>query len=119
MIENPGGELIKEGWKMINGDVPVCIPNPTATPRIAINTTNGTRPADRGFFLLPSVTANTTNNRTKVPMNLALLVQRLDARGLETYFVKETVGRGHVVKLKKCVRQIMRRLGETNREAAK
>jgi len=85
---------------MINGDVPVCIPNATAIPRIAINTTNGTRPGDRAFFLLPSVTANTTNNRTKVPMNLALLAWRLDTRRLETYFVKETVGRGQIVKLK-------------------
>jgi len=99
-MANPSGGLIKEDWKMINGDVPVCIPNATAIPRIAINTTNGTRPGDRAFFLLPSVTANTTNNRTKVPMNLALLAWRLDTRRLETYFVKETVGRGQIVKLK-------------------
>ena len=86
---------------MINGDLPVCIPNATAMPRMAINTINGTRPGDRGFFLLPSETANTTNRRIKVPINLALLVWRLDTRRLETYFVKETVGRGHVVKLNK------------------
>ena len=87
--------------KMIDGDMPVCIPNETAMPRMAINTTNGTRPADRGFFLLPSETANTTNTRTNVPMNWALLVWRLDTRRRETYFVKETVGRGQIVKLKK------------------
>jgi hypothetical protein len=69
LIANPGGKLINEDRKMIDGDMPVCIPNETAMPRMAINTTNGTRPADRGFFLLPSETANTTNTRTKVPMN--------------------------------------------------
>ena len=48
--------------------MPVCIPKATPIPRMAMNTTSGTRPAGGGPFLL-SVIANTTNKRTKVPRN--------------------------------------------------
>ena len=48
-------------------NVPVCMPNDVATPRIVRNTTSGTKPP--GTPLLLSVTANTTSNRIKAPMN--------------------------------------------------
>jgi hypothetical protein len=84
---------------MVNGNLPVCIPNATAIPRMATNTTNGTMPAGGGPFLL-SVTANTTINRINVPMNWAPLIGQLVFRCWETHLVKETVCRRHVVKLR-------------------
>jgi hypothetical protein len=47
--------------------VPVCMPNDVPMPRIVRNTTSGTNPG--GTPVLLSVTANTTNNRMKAPMN--------------------------------------------------
>jgi hypothetical protein len=50
-----------------NEIAPVCMPNEVPMPRIVRNTTSGTKPP--GTPLLLSVTANTTSNRIKQPMN--------------------------------------------------
>jgi hypothetical protein len=57
--------------------MPVCIPNATAIPRMAMKTTNGTRPPGRLFLL--SVAAKIHNNRIMVPINWTPLVRRLVA----------------------------------------
>jgi hypothetical protein len=77
LIANPTDELLRFTVERISlkDNVPVCIPNDTAIPRMAKNTINGTRPFGGAEFLL-SVTANTTINRTKVPINLAQLVRK-------------------------------------------
>lgn len=54
-------------------NVPVCMPNDVPIPRIVRNTTSGTKPP--GTPLLLSVTANTTSNRIKAPMNFRSVSQ--------------------------------------------
>ena len=66
-------EAVRRDVMKSSENVPVCMPNDVLIPRMVRNNISGTKPPSTPPLL--SVTANSTNNRIKVPMNFRTVSQ--------------------------------------------